>query len=288
MTDNLRGAGLMTLSMLTFAINDAFIKSLGGVLPVFQTLAVRTAIVLVLLAIYLRIVGWEMGSTTRREKLLIGLRTLSEIGAAYFIVTALFNMELANITSILQMLPLTVPLAAMIFLGEPLGWRRLVAIGVGFLGMLLIVQPGSGGFTVYSLYGVAAVGCVTVRDLTARQLRGTISSGVLSVFVAAGVFVFSSVMTLTETWVPITSTAWIALIGSAVAIMFGYIVSVSAIRNGDVGFTSQFRYTGLIAALILGYVFFDEWPNALTLIGAGIVVAMGLFTLYRERQVKGV
>ena len=286
MTDNLRGAGLMTLSMLTFAINDAFIKSLGGVLPVFQTLTVRTAIVLVLLAIYLRIVGWEMGPTTWRERALIGLRTLSEIGAAYFIVTALFNMELANITAILQMLPLSVPLAAMIFLREPLGWKRLVAIGIGFLGMLLIVQPGSDGFTIYSLYGVAAVVCVTVRDITARQLRVGISSGVLSFFVASGVFVFAGVMSFTQPWVPIPSSGWIGLIGSAVAIMFGYIVSVGAIRNGDVSFTAQFRYTGLIAALILGYVFFDEWPNALTLIGAGIVVVMGLFTLYRERQIK--
>ncbi|MEO0359366.1 MAG: DMT family transporter, partial [Pseudomonadota bacterium] len=153
-------------------------------------------------------------------------------------------------------------------------------------GMLLIVQPGSDGFTIYSLYGVAAVGCVTVRDITARQLRGTISSGVLSVFVAAGVFVFASVMSLTQPWVPIPAAGWIGLVGSAVAIMFGYIVSVSAIRNGDVSFTAQFRYTGLIAALILGYVFFDEWPNMLTLLGALIVVSMGLFMLYRERQAK--
>lgn len=276
----------MTLSMLTFAINDAFIKSLGGVLPVFQTLTLRTGITLVLLMIYLRVVGWALPPTNRREKALIGLRTLSEIGAAYFIVTALFNMKLANITAILQMLPLTVPLAAMVLLREPLGWRRMVAIGIGFLGMLLIVQPGADGFNIYSLYGVAAVACVTIRDITARSLQAGISSGVLSFFVAIGVFVFASVMSLFEPWVAVPLNGWIGLFGSALAIMCGYIVSVNAIRNGDVSFTAQFRYTGLVAALVLGYVFFDEWPNALTLIGAAIVVAMGLFTLYRERQVK--
>lgn len=286
MTDNLRGAGLMTLSMLTFAVNDAFIKSLGGVLPVFQTLTLRTAIVLALLFIYLRVSGqWSIPALDRREKQLVALRTLSEVGAAYLIVSALFNMPLANLTAILQMLPLTVPLAAMLFLREPLGWQRLGAIGIGFLGMLLIVQPGADGFTVYSLYGVGAVVCVTVRDITARSLRGGISSGVLSVFVALGVFVFASVMSVTETWVAIPTKGWIGLIGSAVAIMVGYMVSVSAIRVGDVSFTASFRYAGLIAALALGFIFFKEWPNALTLIGAAIVVLMGLFTLYRERKV---
>ncbi|MEM6307476.1 MAG: DMT family transporter [Pseudomonadota bacterium] len=286
MTDNIKGAGLMTLSMLTFAINDAFIKSLGGVVPVFQTLTLRTGMTLVLLCIYVSVTGWSVGPTTWREKGLIGLRTLSEIGAAYFIVTALFHMPLANITAILQMLPLSVPLAALIVLREPLGWQRLAAIAVGFLGMLLIVQPGAGGFTDYSLYGVAAVICVTIRDITARSLRAQISPGVLSVFVACGVFVFSGAMALTEPFVPVPPQGWIGLIGSAVAIMVGYIVSVSAIRHGDVSFTAQFRYTGLLAALVLGYVFFGEWPNALTLLGACIVVCMGLFTLYRERQVR--
>ena len=287
MSNNIRGALFMICSMMCFTVNDAIIKSLGGVLPVYQTLAVRGGLVVLLLAILVVRSGWRVQELGRWDLMILALRALSEVGAAFFIVTALFNMELANMTAILQTLPLTIPLAAFLFLGEPLGWRRLSAIAMGFLGMLLIVKPGSDGFNVYSLFCLAAVVCVTVRDLTARSLGSKLSSQEMSLFAAFGVFLAASLAALFEPWVPITGPAWVALLGSSVAIFFGYIVSVMAIRTGDVSFTAQFRYVGLIAALILGYVFFSEWPDALALTGAGVIVGTGAFTLYRQRALRG-
>ena len=283
MSDNIRGGLFMVASMVCFAVNDAIIKSLGGVLPAFQTLAVRGGVVVLLLALLVMRSGWRVHELGCRDRMVLALRALSEVGAAFFIVTALFNMELANMTAILQLLPLTIPLAAFLFLGEPLGWRRISAIVIGFLGMLLIVKPGSDGFNVYSLFCLAAVVCVTIRDLTARSLGAKLSSQEMSLFAAFGVFVAASLATVFEPWVPITLVAWVALLGSAVAIFFGYIVSVMAIRTGDVSFTAQFRYVGLIAALILGYVFFAEWPDAFALIGAGVIVGTGAFTIFRQR-----
>ena len=283
MSDNIRGGLFMVASMVCFAVNDAIIKSLGGVLPAFQTLAVRGGVVVLLLALLVMRSGWRVHELGCRDRMILALRALSEVGAAFFIVTALFNMELANMTAILQLLPLTIPLAAFLFLGEPLGWRRISAIVIGFVGMLLIVKPGSDGFNVYSLFCLAAVVCVTIRDLTARSLGAKLSSQEMSLFAAFGVFVAASLATVFEPWVPITLVAWVALLGSAVAIFFGYIVSVMAIRTGDVSFTAQFRYVGLIAALILGYVFFAEWPDAFALIGAGVIVGTGAFTIFRQR-----
>ena len=146
MTDNMRGAVFMIVSTVCFACNDALIKLLGGVLHVFQTLSVCGAVVVVLLGILVLRSGWKSRLLNRRDKIILGIRALSEIGAAFCIVNALFNMELANMTAILQILPLTIPLTAFIFLGETLGWRRLMAIGIGFRGMLLTVKPGSDGF----------------------------------------------------------------------------------------------------------------------------------------------
>ena len=283
MSDNIRGGLFMVASMVCFAVNDAIIKSLAGILPTFQTLAVRGGVVVLLLALLVMCSGWRARELGCRDRMILALRTLSEVGAAFFIVTALFNMELANMTAILQLLPLTIPLAAFLFLGEPLGWRRISAIVIGFVGMLLIVKPGSDGFNVYSLFCLAAVVCVTIRDLTARSLGAKLSSQEMSLFAAFGVFVAASLATVFEPWVPITLVAWVALLGSAVAIFFGYIVSVMAIRTGDVSFTAQFRYVGLIAALILGYVFFAEWPDAFALIGAGVIVGTGAFTICRQR-----
>ena len=205
---------------MCFTVNDAIIKSLGGVLPAFQTLAVRGGVVVLLLALLVMRSGWRVHELGCRDRMILALRALSEVGAAFFIVTALFNMELANMTAILQLLPLTIPLAAFLFLGEPLGWRRISAIVIGFLGMLLIVKPGSDGFNVYSLFCLAAVVCVTIRDLTARSLGAKLSSQEMSLFAAFGVFVAASLATVFEPWVPITLVAWVALLGSAVAIFF--------------------------------------------------------------------
>ena len=273
----------MVASMVCFVANDAFIKSLGGVLPAFQTLAVRGGLVVLLLSVLVMRSGWRAHELGYRDRMILALRALSEVGAAFFIVTALFNMELANMTAILQLLPLTIPLAAFLFLGEPLGWRRISAIAIGFVGMLLIVKPGSDVFNIYSLFCLAAVVCVTVRDLTARSLGAKLSSQEMSLFAAFGVFVAASLATVFEPWVPITLAAWATLLGASVAIFFGYMASVMAIRTGDVSFTAQFRYVGLIAALILGYVFFAEWPDPFALIGAGEIVGTGTFALYRQR-----
>jgi S-adenosylmethionine uptake transporter len=288
MTDNIRGALFMVGSMICFAVNDAVIKSLGGVLPIFQTLAVRGGIVVIVLAVMVMRSGWRVLELRRRDKMILLLRVAAEVGAAFFIVTALFNMELANMTAILQILPLTIPLAAFIFLGEPLGWRRLLAIFIGFLGMLFIVKPGSDGFNVYSLFCLAAVICVTIRDLTARSLGAKLSSQEMSLFAAIGVFGAASVAMMFEPWVAISLTSWAALCGSSLTILLGYLVSVYAIRTGDVSFTAQFRYIGLIAALILGYVFFGEWPDRLALMGAAIIVGTGAFTLYRQQASRRV
>jgi len=288
MTDNIHGALFMVCSMICFAVNDAVIKSLGGVLPIFQTVAVRGGIVVIVLAIMVMRSGWRVQELRRRDKMILLLRVAAEVGAAFFIVTALFNMELANMTAILQILPLTIPLAAFIFLGEPLGWRRLLAIFIGFLGMLFIVKPGSDGFNVYSLFCLAAVICVTIRDLTARSLGAKLSSQEMSLFAAIGVFGAASVATMFEPWVAISLTSWAALCGASLAILLGYLVSVYAIRTGDVSFTAQFRYIGLIAALILGYVFFGEWPDRLALMGAVIIVGTGAFTLYRQQASRRV
>jgi len=283
MTPNMRGAVLMILSTIAFTINDAFIRAIGGDIPAMQMLMLRTGLVTAVLFAYVTATGgWRFRQTSRRDWALILMRGLAEVSAAYFIVLALFNMGLAEVTAILQVLPLVIPLAAALFMNEPLGWRRLVAIGVGFIGMLLIVKPG-GGFNTYTIYALLGVASVTVRDLAARQIGHHISPVTLAFYMAFGVFLSAGIATSTQPWVPVHFEVWGYILGAAGAILFGYILSVQVMRFGDVAFTSQFRYFGLIAALVIGYVIFHEWPDQWTLLGAAIVVAMGIFAMYRER-----
>ena len=285
---NMQGALLMTASMTAFTVNDTFIKLLGDHLPFFQFLLIRSigaAAIMVALA-------YRSGAlrlpASRRDRWLIVLRSSAELAAAYFFLTALIHMPLANVTAILQALPLTVALGAALVLGEDVGWRRHVAIGLGFLGVFLIVRPGSEGFTIYSVYALLAVVAVTVRDLAARRLSPQVPS--LTVATAAVLFllVFSALGALATDWQPVRPLDWFWLVGSVASIICAYQLSVSAMRVGEIGFVAPFRYVGLLVALVIGFLVFGDWPDALTLLGAAIVVAMGLFTLWRERRASQV
>ncbi len=192
-------------------------------------------------------------------------------------------MPIANVSAIMQVMPLSVALAAAVFFREPLGWRRVLAIAVGFGGVLLIVRPGTEGFNIYSAYVLAAVVCVTVRDLAARRLSRSVPSTMVAVIASAAVALSGGGLTAASDWVTLDQSAWLNTIGAMFMVVLGYLFSVTAMRIGEIGFVAPFRYASLIAALILGYLVFGDWPRNITLLGAFIVVATGMFTLYREQ-----
>jgi S-adenosylmethionine uptake transporter len=103
---------------------------------------------------------------------------------------------------------------------------------------------------------------------------------------AVAVMVFSGAASLTTPWLGVSSLNAVMIALSSFCIFGGYYFSVRVMRTGDISFIAPFRYTGLIWALILGWLVFGDWPTNLTMIGAVIVVGTGLFTLYRERAVK--
>lgn len=285
MSPNLKGALLMSASMASFTMNDAFVKLLAADLPLFQIVFLRgvlTTIMLVALAIWFRQFTLRV---PREDRWRLTGRTLCEIGAMVFFLLALINMPIANATAILSALPLVVTVAAAVFLAEPLGWRRMSAVVVGFLGVMLIVQPGTEGFNIWSLSALVSVFIITARDLLTRQLSTGIPSLSVAVITAGAVGVFGGAASLLEPWAPM-DWADIGLIAAAsLFIIGGYVFSIMVMRVGDVAVVAPFRYTSLVFALIFGLLFFAEWPNALAFAGAGIVVATGVYTILRERRV---
>ncbi|WP_424940977.1 DMT family transporter [Aliiroseovarius sp. S253] len=282
-SDNFKAAALMTGSMAGYTFNDACMKILSTMMPLEQAVFLRGVATCVLLYVLGRYLGTMRFNLSAREWKLIGLRCVGEMGATYCFLTALFHMPIANVTAILQVLPLVIALAAWAFLSEPLGWRRLAAIAVGFLGVLLIIQPGA-GFSVWSLYALAAVGFITFRDLVVRKLSPETPSMTVAIMAAISITVGFGVASVGVDWAPVDGWSASMLILAAFFIFLGYLFSVMVMRVGDIAFAAPFRYTGLIWALVLGLVLFSEWPNQLTLIGAGIVVGTGLFTLFREQK----
>jgi drug/metabolite transporter (DMT)-like permease len=284
LSDNARGALFMSVGMAAFVLNDTLMKLVSGDLPLFQAIFMRG--VLTTLAFVL--IAWRMGALRLPElngdRRLVAIRVFAECGATFFFLTALFNMPLATLTAILQVAPLTITLAGALFLREPVGWKRLLAILIGFLGVLLIVKPGADGFDLHALYALTAVGFVTLRDLVTRRMPRTVPSMLVALATAGGVTVFAAFGTLTEDWVRPAQTSWYFLAGAVVCVLMGYLMNIVAMRVGELGAVSPFRYTGLVWALLLGLLVFGDWPGRLTMVGAALIVGTGIFTLYREQR----
>lgn len=285
-TDNLRGAFLMSLCMAGYGINDAMMKLASETTGFGQALLVRGIVATALLSL----LAWRQGAFRTAvpvaDRRVLAFRIVGEIGGTFCFLQALFNMPIANATAILQSLPLAVALAGSWFLGEKVGWRRYSAILVGFTGVMIIVRPGGEGFDGYSLWALAAVCFIVLRDLLTRRLSGAVPSSLVAAITAACITVMGAVMTPLEVWQPLGVRELVLLGGAACFLIAGYLFSVSAMRIGDIGFVSPFRYTILIWAILSGIVVFGHVPDRLTFLGAAIVVATGLYTFYREQKLK--
>ncbi|MDB0015916.1 DMT family transporter [Amylibacter sp.] len=286
-SENIRGAIYMCLSMAGFVLNDAVIKYASADIGMYQSIFVRGCFAVIIIGIACIYNGAFKIIPNRLDHKLIIWRTLAEIFATITFLTALFYLPIANITALLQALPLTVTLAASWFLGEKIGWRRGVAILIGFIGVLLIIQPGTDEFNVYSILGIFCVIFVTIRDLVVRKFSAKISTLYVAFITAAAIALVGGFLTFTyEGWIPMKLNEVILLFIASTLIFVGYFFAISAMRSGQVGFVSPFRYTIMIWAIILGYLIWGDIPNNLTLLGISIVIGMGIFTFWREAQLK--
>lgn len=283
--DNLRGAALMVLAMLGFAIEDMFIKLLADRLPTWQIIVLLgiggAAVFGVILAIR-RENPFPRAALSR----LVLLRNLGELIGTLCFVTALALVPLAQASAILQALPLAVTLGAALFLGEPVGWRRWAAICVGFLGVLLVIQPGFAGFDANALFAVAAVAGLTLRDLATRRIPAAMSSVQLSFLAFLTLIPAAGLLAVTTGGTGVTPVPreWLLLAGAVAMGVLSYTCIVGAMRVGEVSFVTPFRYSRILFALALGFIVFAERPDALMLTGAVLIVGSGLFTLWRERK----
>lgn len=282
---NMRGALFMALAMAGYTVNDAFMKGLSQSMSMGQAIFLRGLVASVLIFL----IAWRSGALRPVSMLLrpmILLRTCSEVGATVFFLTALANIQLANASAILQALPLATTLGAVIFLKEPVGWRRWLATMIGFTGVLIIVRPGTEGYDAYSLLVVAAVIFAASRDLSTRVMGNMVPSLFLSVLVAVAVtFTGLAMWIIDGNAAPLDAGHAIQIVSAAIFILIGYQFIVLATREGDMSFVVPFRYTSLLWSIILGAVFFAEIPDYLTVVGSVIIVMTGLYTLYRERRV---
>lgn len=285
-SDNLIGILLMLSAMAMFAVEDTFIKIISAGMGTGQ-------IILILgvggFAIFALIATWQ-GQKVFDPNLLLRpvlLRNFGEILGTSGYMLAVVLTPLSSASAVLQATPLAVALGAALFLGQAVGWRRWAAIIVGFIGVLIVIRPGLDGFQPASLFAVQGVIGLSIRDLATRAIPSKVSSMVLSAY-GFGVIVPAGLIMMIFEGAPVLPDGpeSIYVIAALIVGPVGYYMIVAAMRVGEVAVVTPFRYVRLVFAMILGVLVFDENLDFYTLLGAGIIIGSGLFTIYRERVTR--
>jgi drug/metabolite transporter (DMT)-like permease len=272
----------MALAMASFTFNDALVKSVTSSLSVAQIMTVRGIMTTILVYFVARHLGALRPLSVVLHPTIL-LRTFFEIGATLTFISALGRIDFANVSSIMQSLPLAVTLGAALFLGEPVGWRRWTAIGFGFSGVLIILRPTTEGFAPASLLLLAAVFFTSGRDLVTRRVVSNIPSLTITLFTAAANTAVGALLIVPMGgWKPVNLDNFLPLVVAAVLTFFGYQAVIMSMRTGEISFVAPFRYTGLIWALVIGILFFGERPDIFVFLGASIIIGSGLYSFYRE------
>jgi len=283
--DALRGGGAMALAMLAFIINDTMIKLVGLGLPLGELLMVRGAFVVVIVAG----LAWATGALRHLRLIFsraVAARTLADVATTFLYLTALLNMPIANATAINQAVPFVIVVLSALFLGERVGLRRLAAVVAGFCGVLLVVRPASSDFNGYSLFAVASMFTISLRDIVTKRIPAAVPASVVALSNALAVTVGGIAYTAFDGWRPLSLSETGVLFACAVSLAIAYTFMVLAVRLAHVSATAPFRYTIIVWSLIAGFAVFGDKPDITALFGIALIAGSGLYTLVRERQLS--
>lgn len=285
--NNQKGILLMIAAMAGFTVEDVFVKLLSSTVSIGQiliTIGLVSSLFFALMSVKKR---HNLFAPAVWTKATIA-RIFAEAVAATAFVLSLSLVPISTVAAVFQVTPLTITMGAALFLGESVGWRRWLAICIGFIGVLLIVKPGLSGFDPSVLWVLVAVLGVAVRDLVTRVIPINVASSIIS-FQAFASLVFAGFVVLfitSDNLVPITKTEVIFFCCAIVFSVIGYYAIVSAMRVGQASIVAPYRYTRLIFSLLVGILVFNERLDTLTLLGAAIIMGTGLYTFVRERRLS--
>ena len=282
-SENLRGSLFMVLAMADFAIEDMFIKAAATVIPtgiVLSLFGLGGMLAFMLMAKHQGEAIFHPAAISKR----MGMRAFFEIIGRLFFVLAITLTPLSSASTILQATPLVVVLGAALFMGERVSMDRWLAIGIGFVGVLVVIRPGVDNFEPLSLLAVIAMLGFAGRDLATRAAPPVLSNRQLGIY---GFMVLIPSGLAIQWYAPqaiqydvLSSIQLLAAVAFGVAAYYWLTI---AMRTGQVAAVTPFRYTRLLFAIALGMLVFNEQPDTMTLLGGLIIVASGIYILMQNR-----
>jgi drug/metabolite transporter (DMT)-like permease len=250
-------------------------------LPQFVFLRSLTGLVLFLL-LAPRFGGLGKLGTARWRWHLV--RTMLAIGSMFGFFYGLAHMPLVNALTLGFTAPLMVTALSVPLLREHVGWRRWLAVGAGFSGVLVVLRPGEGFLTPAALAVLFGAFCYACLAVTARFLGRTESSYSLSVYVIVGPLIASGWLTAGSEWVAPDVSGWILFILAGGCSVVAWIGIIGGYRGASPAILAPFEYTALVGGAFAGYLIWDEIPDRYVVLGAMIIIASGLYVVYREMR----
>ena len=282
MSVNLKSIIFMIIAMGCLTLTDLLIKVASQTLPIGQVMISYGVGSLIVFWALLRIKGESIRLSPLTNPTVV-FRNIGDLIALNGMFLALVYVPLSTIGAVIQTVPILVTAAAALFLGERVGMRRASAIFVGFLGALLIIQPGAASFDITAiLVLIAAIG-MALRDIATKLVRENLSTLLLS-FYSCFLFIISGIVLLVingEASVPVLANS-ITIAAMIVTGSLGFFFMTEAVRLGEMSVVSPFRYTRLLFSMAAGILILGEQVNASMIIGSALTILSGLYIWRRE------
>jgi drug/metabolite transporter (DMT)-like permease len=277
----LRGILFLIASTIVFSIADVITKQLASTLPPPEVAWMRYVTFALVVVPIVLVKGGPALLRSRRPGLQV-VRGFGMVGSSLLFILSLPHLPLADATAIFFVSPILIMALSVIVLGESVGWRRWSAAALGFIGVMIVVRPGTGAFQFAALLPMIGASSWAVGAVVTRKIGGDHAFTTLAYSSLVGTLVLSALMPFN--WV--TPDAAEIGLGLCMGVLFaiGHWLIVLAYRHGNASLIAPFSYVQLIWAGSLGYLVFGSIPDAWTITGAGIIALSGLYTAYRERR----
>jgi hypothetical protein len=284
--NNRRGIVAMSVGMVCFLMNDSLVKHVSESLPAPQLIFLRGLLAtlgLFVLSVVLRQLPPWRETVGHIGHKWVFIRSFLDGLASLVYLSALFNMPLANATAINMSTPLLIALLSALLLQHHISWRHWLIIGLGFGGVLCVVQPQADGFNHWAWVALAGTLCHALRDLSVHFIPDHVPSPLITLSTALTATVMAGIWALFHPWHSVTPMQWAQMAGASVFLSAGYFLLIKATRIADMTVIAPFRYMGLLTAVVMGFVVWGDVPNALAWTGMGLLVAAGLMMIRISR-----
>ncbi len=281
--NNLRGIACIIAAGLFLTANDAISKWLLPHYPVGQILFIMASLITLLSVMVMRFRGEKpLAAVSWRPHFYRG--GLYVIGSFGFVISLKY-LPFAEVVAIVFAAPMFMTLLGRFFLDESVGWHRLGAVLIGFVGVIVIIQPGSD-----ALHWAVALPLIValsdaLRDLVTRQMSDGESS-LRIVFSTGGMLTLAGLVTAVAGWEVLRLDHIVLFVFSAVSFVVAHFFMVEAFRHGQLVAVAPFRYVQIIWVILAGMIFWDETPRPMVFVGIGIICASGTYIAWREAMAR--